>query len=131
MAIVPRVSVGSYAVPSSRAVLEGRVDCWIRASLFDTGPSKVGNLGHVLKHEDVIEVQVVVAEFRVRVAQVRALAELSVEIEPFPDCADPRALARRLEIAFDNAFALRVPVTPVDPGTLPRFEMKARRWVKD
>jgi phenylacetate-CoA ligase len=81
--------------------------------------------------EEIIRQTGGVAEFRVRVAHVRALAELSVEIEPLPDCADPRALARRLESAFDNAFALRVPVTPVAPGSLPRFEMKARRWVKD
>ncbi len=81
--------------------------------------------------EEIIRAAGGVAEFRVRVAQVRALAELSVEIEPLPDCADPRALARQLESAFDNAFALRVPVTTVAPGSLPRFEMKARRWVKD
>ena len=81
--------------------------------------------------EEIIRAAGGVAEFRVRVAQVRALAELSVEIEPEPDCADPCALARQLEGAFDNAFALRVPVTTVATGTLPRFEMKARRWVKD
>ena len=81
--------------------------------------------------EEIIRASGGVAEFRVRVVQVRALAELSVEIEPVADCADPRALARQLEGAFDNAFALRVPVTTVAPGTLPRFEMKARRWVKD
>ena len=81
--------------------------------------------------EEIIRAAGGVAEFRVHVTQVRALAELSVEIEPGPDCADPRALARQMEGAFDNAFALRVPVTTVAPGVLPRFEMKARRWVKD
>ena len=28
-------------------------------------------------------------------------------------------------------FSLRVPVSAVAPGTLPRFEMKAKRWIKD
>jgi hypothetical protein len=29
-----------------------------------------------------------------------------------------------------SAFSLRVPVTICPPGALPRFEMKARRWVR-
>ncbi len=81
--------------------------------------------------EEIIRATGGVVEFRVHVTQLRALAELSVEIEPHSVVTDPPALARKLECAFDNAFALRVPVTPVAPGTLPRFEMKARRWVKD
>jgi hypothetical protein len=32
--------------------------------------------------------------------------------------------------ALHNAFALRIPVAPVPRGSLPRFEMKAQRWVR-
>jgi transposase-like protein len=39
-------------------------------------------------------------------------------------------LVKRLEKSFEDAFALRVPVKTVSAGTLPRFEMKAKRWVK-
>jgi hypothetical protein len=35
-----------------------------------------------------------------------------------------------LEKDFETAFALRVPITTVPFGTLPRFEMKGQRWVK-
>jgi hypothetical protein len=35
-----------------------------------------------------------------------------------------------LESALNNAFSLRIPVTCVPSGVLPRFEMKARRWVR-
>jgi phenylacetate-coenzyme A ligase PaaK-like adenylate-forming protein len=35
-----------------------------------------------------------------------------------------------VEKAFEIALALRVSVNIVAPGTLPRFEMKAKRWVK-
>ena len=71
-----------------------------------------------------------VAEYQVQLSAEPALSELSVTIEPVPSCTDSGALVGRLEHAFKNAFGLRVGVAAVPPGTLPRFEMKARRWVK-
>jgi phenylacetate-CoA ligase len=79
--------------------------------------------------EEIIRACGGVAEYRVRVNRARALAELSVQIEPTPDCADAEALVCKLERAFESAFNLRVPVTMAAPGALPRFEMKARRWI--
>ncbi|PYK61090.1 MAG: phenylacetate--CoA ligase [Verrucomicrobia bacterium] len=79
--------------------------------------------------EDIMRVCGDVAEYRVMVSHAHALTELSVQIEPVPGCADSLALASRLERAFQDAFTLRVPVKPVPPGTLPRFEMKAKRWL--
>ena len=79
--------------------------------------------------EDIMRVCGDVAEYRVMVSHAHALTELSVQIEPVPGCADSLALAGRLERAFEDAFTLRVPVKPVPPGTLPRFEMKAKRWL--
>ena len=32
--------------------------------------------------------------------------------------------------ALTNAFSLRIPVTIVEIGTLPRFEAKAKRWIR-
>ncbi|MHB8519138.1 MAG: phenylacetate--CoA ligase family protein [Limisphaerales bacterium] len=72
-----------------------------------------------------------VAEYRVRVKSRRSLAELSVEIEPAPGSERGEDLVRRLEQTFQAAFALRVPVTALAPDTLPRFEMKAKRWVRE
>ncbi len=69
-----------------------------------------------------------VAEYRVHVSSQRSLTELHIEVEP--DGADA-ALAHRLEAALRDALALRVPVTVVEPGTLPRFEMKAKRWIRN
>ena len=71
-----------------------------------------------------------VAEYRVEIGTVRQMAELRMEVEPVPGCPDPQALARLLEERLRAAFALRVPVKVVPAGTLPRFEMKARRWVR-
>jgi phenylacetate-CoA ligase len=62
-----------------------------------------------------------VAEYRVTVALRGEMHELSVAIETTDDTA-----ASRLERAFTAAFTLRIPVTRVP--SLPRFELKARRW---
>jgi phenylacetate-coenzyme A ligase PaaK-like adenylate-forming protein len=37
---------------------------------------------------------------------------------------------RELQKRFEQAMFLRVPVELAKPGSLPRFEMKAKRWVK-
>ncbi|MCP3963256.1 MAG: phenylacetate--CoA ligase [bacterium] len=78
----------------------------------------------VREHQDV-------AEYRVRLRTGNAMTEVRVEIEPAAGCGDPPGLARRLEESFRTAFQLRIPVEPVAPGALPRFELKAKRWVED
>lgn len=72
-----------------------------------------------------------VAEYQVRLTEPEGLVEMTIRIEPSRDCADLGGLVRRIEQAFQVAFALRLPVIPVPPGSLPRFELKARRWVKE
>ncbi len=69
-----------------------------------------------------------VAEYRVEVRTDRALSELSLRVEP--TSREDSNLAHRLELALRNALALRIPVTMVEQGSLPRFEMKAQRWVR-
>jgi len=71
-----------------------------------------------------------IAEYQVHVSAERALSEISVTIEPAPGCADPLAVVGRLVHEFKNTFGLRIRVTTASAGTLPRFEMKAKRWVK-
>lgn len=71
-----------------------------------------------------------VGEYRIVIDTARALPELSIDVELIPGSQDPSGVVRRLEAALQNAFALRVRVSVAPPGTLPRFEMKARRWVK-
>jgi phenylacetate-CoA ligase len=71
-----------------------------------------------------------VAEYRVRVDSRRAMAELCLEVEAAPDAPALATLQARLQQSFQTVLNLRVPVALVPPGSLPRFEMKARRWVK-
>jgi phenylacetate-CoA ligase len=70
-----------------------------------------------------------VREYRVEIQNHRSLPELSIQVEPAPEYAGDFNLPHRLEAALTNAFALRIPVSQVPCGTLPRFEMKAKRWV--
>jgi phenylacetate-CoA ligase len=71
-----------------------------------------------------------VAEYCVYVTTRQSMAELNLTIEPESHDWDATALKSHLEQSFQSAMALRVSITLVPPGTLPRYEMKAKRWMK-
>lgn len=71
-----------------------------------------------------------IAEYRVELRTERAMPEMTLQIEPTPKCADTAALRQAVEMALRAVFNLRIPVSIVPPGTLPRFELKAKRWIK-
>jgi len=70
-----------------------------------------------------------VAEYRVEMSSDRSLSELQIQIEPTASCGDTSQLAARVQAELHSVFGLRIEVSSVAPGALPRFEMKARRWV--
>ena len=70
-----------------------------------------------------------VVEFRTTVSEDGAMRSLSVEIEPALEASEATALVARVSQALREALGLTVPVRLAAPGTLPRFEMKARRFV--
>ena len=80
--------------------------------------------------EELIRACPEVSEYRIHIKQSNALAEMQAEIETVAGCTDPKSVAARLEKTFQDAFALRVPVSALPTGALPRFEMKAKRWIK-
>jgi phenylacetate-CoA ligase len=71
-----------------------------------------------------------VVEFRTTVDATKAMADIRIEVELDPAVDDPEAERRVIEDALRAALALRVPVTLAETGSLPRFEMKARRWIR-
>ena len=73
-----------------------------------------------------------VAEYRVQVDTRGTLCELKVQAEVDASCdsVDGPELERRLEIELRSAFALRIPVSVVARGSLPRPEFKSNRWVR-
>ena len=70
-----------------------------------------------------------VSEFRVEVYGDPAPTRLRVDVEA-ADGAEPQQLAREVARAIQDALNFRAEVTAVAAGTLPRFEMKANRFVR-
>jgi len=70
-----------------------------------------------------------IVEFRSTASRNGAMRTLSIEIEPAPGAGDLGALAEKLSQQLFLALGLTVPVRIAEPGSLPRFEMKARRFV--
>ncbi len=98
----------------------GRVDRMVQVRGVNVYPSAV---------ESVIRAFAEVVEYRVDVSRRDAMTELTVTVEPAPGTADRAALAERIASRMRTTFHLRVPVQLAEPGSLPRFEMKAQRWV--
>ena len=116
----PRCECGTYDLALSGGIL-GRTDDMVVVRGVNVYPGAV---------EDIIRGLDGVAEYRVEVRTNHALTQLRIQVEPFPQQEDAAILTKRLEVALGNAFGLRIPVSSVPSGTLPRFEMKAQRWVR-
>ena len=71
-----------------------------------------------------------VVEYRVEVVNHRAMRELRMQVELSAACGNPAALVRQMERELHAVLSLRVPISIVPAGTLPRFEMKAKRWTQ-
>lgn len=118
---MPACACGRHELTFTGGIL-GRADDMVIVRGVNVFPSAV---------DDVIRRFAEVAEYQVLLTQPGGLTQMGIEIEPAAECdAEPAALARRVQDELQLAFALRVPVTFVPPGTLPRYELKARRWVR-
>ena len=71
-----------------------------------------------------------VVEYRCTVRSGASMRELAVEVEVGRG-ADEAAVTALAAQRLREALGLNVQVTPVAAGTLPRFEMKARRFIVD
>lgn len=80
--------------------------------------------------ERVIRQHAEVAEFQVLQSERDAMAELEVRIDLEPESGDAAAVSERIQSALETALSLRIPVSVVETGSLPRFEFKSKRWVK-
>ena len=97
----------------------GRIDDMILVRGVNIYPSSV---------ESLIRRFAEIAEFRVDVHTERHMSEMSITIEPTADCTDRNALRERVAEALRELFNLRIEVDVAEAGSLPRFEMKAKRW---
>ena len=123
----PRSARHAPPCPCGRSdlALEGgilsRVDDMIVVRGVNVFPSAV---------EEIIRGFPEIAEYRVEICSERALTEMKIQIEAPGEAIASSKLARRLEKALLETLSLRVPITLVSPGTLPRFELKAKRWLR-
>jgi phenylacetate-CoA ligase len=107
--------------PGSEFVLEGgilgRADDMVVVRGVNIYPSAV---------DEVVRSIPEIAEYRVRIFRRGEMAEITLEAETNIPTA-----AQQLERALTETFALRIPVQHAAPGSLPRFEFKARRWITE
>ena len=78
--------------------------------------------------EEVLRAIDAVVEYRCTVRTGASMRELAVDVEVGRGAAEAAVTALAAQ-RLREALGLNVQVTPVAPGSLPRFEMKARRFV--
>ena len=93
----------------------GRTDDMLVIRGVNLYPSGVDAI--VRKFSEIYEYQVVIEESR-EMNEILIRAECDLEI------------ARALEDSLRDAYSLRIPVESLSKGALPRFEMKAKRWIR-
>jgi phenylacetate-CoA ligase len=99
----------------------GRVDDMVVIRGVNVFPSTV---------EEIIRQMSEITEYRVVLDSRGAMLEMRLEVETASECTAAAEIGGRLQDYFHRALNLRVDVQTVPPNTLPRFEMKARRWVR-
>jgi phenylacetate-CoA ligase len=99
----------------------GRVDDMVVVRGINVYPSAVEG---ILREFSEIE------EYRVDVLETHGLSEIKLTLEPKAGLSSTADLERKAEDAVRNGLGLRVRVECVPTNTLPRFELKARRFFK-
>ncbi len=111
---------GSYELALEGGIL-GRADDMVVVRGVNLYPSAV---------EQVLRNDGSVAEFQVEINTAGDLPELRLRIEPNGPDIDQTELSNRIGQSLHRAFGLRFNVECAAPDTLPRFEMKAKRWTR-
>jgi phenylacetate-CoA ligase len=98
----------------------GRVDDMLIVRGVNVFPSALE--GVVRRFDDVVE-------FRIEVLTERGMAELRCTVEPRAG-VDANGLAREVGDAIHRDLGVRADIVIAPPGSLPRFELKARRFTR-
>lgn len=128
---VIRYRTGDIVVKRSDPCICGRTSARLEGGILARADDMVNIRGvnvYPTSIESVVRAIPEIIEFRSTVSQHGALKTLSLEIE-VEGGGDSSPTASKLVRQLRSALGLTVPVQIVDKGTLPRFEMKARRFV--
>jgi phenylacetate-CoA ligase len=71
-----------------------------------------------------------IEEFRVEISAQSAMQQMKIILEPRPDTSALHGLAEEVGQRVRERIGLRAQVETVTPGSLPRFELKAKRFFK-
>ena len=118
--LVRPILVGSSGEIAFEGGIFGRVDDLVHVRGVNLYPSAV---------DEVIRSFSEVVEYRVEVGSKGAMREISIQLE-VAEGSPWDEIERRVAANLRDVFSLRFEVTVVAPETLPRFELKARRWTK-
>jgi len=99
----------------------GRVDDMVIVRGVNVFPSAIENVMHEFPE---------IEEFRVEVFEKEAMKELRIILEPRNHQSSAGALAEQVSQRIRERIGLRPYVELVEPETLPRFELKAKRFFK-
>jgi phenylacetate-CoA ligase len=99
----------------------GRVDDMVIVRGMNVFPGAIEN---VIREFPEIE------EFRVEVFEKESMKEIRIVLEPCSDQGSTAALEEQVRQRMRERIGLRPQVELVAPGTLPRFELKAKRFFK-
>jgi phenylacetate-CoA ligase len=109
----------------------GRTLAWLEGGILSRADDMVAVRGvnvYPAAIEAVIRQFPQVVEFRSTVQYGGAMRTLAIEIELMAGGPEDQQVATHVAQAIREALGLTVPVRVVEPGRLPRFEMKARRF---
>jgi phenylacetate-CoA ligase len=129
---VIRYRTGDLVVRRRGGCACGRTLAWLEGGILARADDMVAVRGvnvYPAAIEAVLRHVPGIAEFRSTVSRDGAMRALSIDIELEPSAANAPTIAARAAAGLRQALGLTVPVRVVDAGTLPRFEMKARRFV--
>ncbi|NBO92549.1 MAG: phenylacetate--CoA ligase family protein [Planctomycetia bacterium] len=120
------VCVDPAPCPSGRAMMRlkqgitGRADEMIVVRGNNLHPAALQAIMHRIEG---------LAEYLVEIDDSGTMTEVRVLVEP-TTATDGVTLANRVDRAIRDALLFRVEVRAVEPGRLPRAEMKAKRWIR-
>ena len=127
-----RYRTGDIVVKRSDACVCGRTWARLEGGILSRVDDMINIRGvnvYPVGIESVVRRFAEVTEFRSIVSATGSLRGLRVEIEVAPDAGDGAAIASKVAYQLREAMGLTVGVHVVATGTLPRFEMKASRFI--
>ena len=129
---VLRYRTGDLVVRRRGPCACGRTMAWLEGGILARADDMVTVRGvnvYPAAIEAVIRRVTGITEFRSTIGREGAMRTLSIEIELEPSAPEDLSAPTRVAHDLREALGLTVPVRVVAAGTLPRFDMKARRFV--